>query len=290
MNGTLPTTPAIDAYVGRCAPFLADLPNDTRQSMLSDIRQMVTEVSVELDGDPSDLLDPPERFVADLRAAAGFPLERSTRPRRVPTIWTRPAKRALSSILTALGALSPLARELRPAGWVLRGYAVAAAVSYLFAGHADIAWWAGFLPVPRLFGTGFLGALWTGLAIAISVRVGRAAWSGWRRAVVLATSIVATLASLAIADDIVSTSPPNHRPAVIVYDAGGVPDVAEPIVMYADGFQREVVLQSIGHAMDVWELFAEYDPPIRLLVGGELIDVNDPQDLFEVLLSAGLPR
>ncbi len=287
MNGTLPTTSAIDAYVGRCAPFLADLPAETRQSMLSDIRQMVTEVSVELDGDPADLLDPPERFVAELRAAAGFPLERADRPRRVPTNWTRTAKRVLSRAATAV---SPLARELRPGGWVLRGYAIAAAVSYLLAGHADIAWWAGFLPVPRLFGTGFLGALWTGLAIAASVRVGRAGWRGWRRAVVLATTIMATGAFVAVADDIVSTSPPNHRPAVIVYDAGGVPDVAEPIVMYANGFQREVVLQSIGHAMDVWELFSEYDPPIQLLVGGELIDVSDPQDLFERLLSAGLPR
>jgi hypothetical protein len=121
---------AIGEYVGRCVEYLRDLGEHDRTSILEDIRQILSEVTAELEGAPDDLLGPPDRFVAELRTAAGLD-EPATRPPKKRSARLSSSLRSATAVLSAVRAsiqwrpawnwLRDFARETQPGWWVVRG-------------------------------------------------------------------------------------------------------------------------------------------------------------------------
>lgn len=185
---------AIHDYVQRCRPYLLNLTTDQRDQLEDDIRQIVGEVAMELNGQPDDLVGPPLRFVAELRTAAGLPPQPPrTPPNHAPgpsgTLAT--AGSALSGLYrwgrgTATPWVMALAKDLRPAAWVLRGVGlafIAGAITQDY-GHQGI--------IPNLYGSPVLGILATIGAVVASVEVGRKRLTGRRQRLAIAAITVAS--------------------------------------------------------------------------------------------------
>ncbi|HEY0696218.1 MAG TPA: hypothetical protein VGD43_00230, partial [Micromonospora sp.] len=62
----------IARYVGEVRRELADLPPETRDELLEDLPEHLTEVAAEADGPLADRLGTPQAYAAELRTAAGF--------------------------------------------------------------------------------------------------------------------------------------------------------------------------------------------------------------------------
>lgn len=176
-------SPPVEAYVRRCVAYFDDLPVDEQASLEHDVREIVAEVTAELDGDPADLVGPPERFAAELRSAAGLP------PRAVPADlpWHDSGQASPLSILVRWlrDRAVPWCREflddLRPAWWVARGLALTGLLSSLVDPHSE----AGLPWVP-------IG----GAIVLASVQFGRSGKSirGSKRLVLGAISVAVVLA------------------------------------------------------------------------------------------------
>ncbi|HKT05532.1 MAG TPA: hypothetical protein VJT31_38940 [Rugosimonospora sp.] len=130
MNATNAGTEEITQYLGAVREALADLPPAEREELLEDLPDHLAEVSAESGQPLTERLGPPERYAAELRAAAGVgpgagrtPVTLAAAARRLDTV--------LSAVDTRLGPLvgQPRLRDflllLRPAWWVLRGYLLA---------------------------------------------------------------------------------------------------------------------------------------------------------------------
>lgn len=216
MTTTTSIDRAVGEYVGRCVEHLRDLAVDQRNEVLDDIRHLVAEVSAELGGDPLDLLGPPERFVAELRNAAGL------QPREAPVDPQRPAT-TLGAYVSSLEPgvhrivkwLLDLVRDLRPAGWILRGYTLAALIPLLLNGRAGAMWFLGFVPIPAWFGSSLLGLVVTVATIGASIAIGRRGVSGWLRVAVALATLVSTLFFFAALSELRHTTfyPPSAHVA-----------------------------------------------------------------------------
>jgi len=121
---------AIGEYVGRCVEYLRDLGEHDRTSILEDIRQILSEVTAELEGAPDDLLGPPDRFVAELRTAAGLDGP-ARKPPKKRSARLSSSLRSATAVLSAVRGsiqwrpawnwLRDFAREAQPGWWVVRG-------------------------------------------------------------------------------------------------------------------------------------------------------------------------
>ena len=179
---------AVASYVEACAPYIADLDAETRAQLRRDISEIVSEVCAELDGAPIDLVGPPERFVAELRIAAGLraaqpPGESASAPAtprlrdRLKGLWHHRAVVWTRHIVL----------ELRPAWWVVRGLLVGWSLSRV-TGNRGPSWILNVVPHWPLFGSTALGLAATGAAIYLSVEGGRRRRP---RALLIAASVVA---------------------------------------------------------------------------------------------------
>ncbi len=207
---------AIHDYVQRCRPYLLDLTPDQQDQLEDDIRQIVGEVAMELNGQPDDLVGPPLRFVAELRTAAGLPLQLLSHCPQAP----EPA-RTLATAGSAIKGLSrwirrtatpwvvALAKDLRPAGWVLRGVGLAILAGALTQdyGHQGI--------VPNLFRSQVLGIAVTIGAVVASVEIGQKHLTGrGQRLAVAVASVAAAIGLVVAAGDITDPYNPNFDPNV----------------------------------------------------------------------------
>ena len=113
----------VEAYVRRCVRYFDDLPIEEQASLEHDVREIVTEVTSELDGDPADLVGPPHRFASELRSAAGLPPRFADATTAVQTEARPSAIASFACWLKNIAApwCAQLATELRPAWWVARG-------------------------------------------------------------------------------------------------------------------------------------------------------------------------
>lgn len=173
---------SIGEYVGRCVEYLRDLGENERASILDDIRQILSEVTAELEGAPDDLLGPPELFVAELRAAARLQHD-APPPRKRATAnlaWLRAWRTKLQDLSATVpwrpvwDWLRTLAVDVRPGWWVLRGFLAAAIVA---------SWPTYGVPLPLVFGSRFLGLVTVIGSVVGSVylgrrRFGRRRWAG----------------------------------------------------------------------------------------------------------------
>lgn len=117
----------VEEYVRRCGQHFEDLPLSVQMSLLDDVREIVSEVAVELNGDPADLVGHPQTFCAELRIAAGYAPKQASEKAENRSTPPNELLQEIRSFLTnrVWPATRNFIQELRPAWWVIRGLGVA---------------------------------------------------------------------------------------------------------------------------------------------------------------------
>lgn len=203
MTATTAVPPPVAEYLAAVRAALADLPEADRDDLLLDVEASVAEAAGETDAPIAARLGRPERFAAELRAAAGLePPSSEAAPTR-SVVWRDAVGRMLADPRVA--AARGLLRELAPIWWVARGY-LAVAAAGLLSGVS----WAGSPPwVPR-WGSPEIGVALIALAVLVSVAVGlrsrRASERALRGALRVANVLLA-LAAVPVVDHLASASP-----------------------------------------------------------------------------------
>jgi hypothetical protein len=205
------TTPPLSpgAYAQAVREALADLPAADREEMLEDLDDHLAEVAAEPGMTLEDRLGSPGAYAAELRAAYGG---RPARPRRRLTAQAR--TRAAGLLGTAHARLAQLppyrqaaafAPELRPAWWVLRGYAAALLILSGIGPRrlvpGDVVAWVFTLAL-------VWASVWAGRRSAPGV-------AGWGRALLLGVNAVAAIVVLGALID-----PPVQGSGAVAFDGG----------------------------------------------------------------------
>jgi hypothetical protein len=231
------TTPAAQQYLAAVADELADLPVEERADLLEDLAAHLAALDAEEPSAPVALrLGTPSAYAAELRAAAGLP------PREARTGRLRLAA-VTGAWHAALGSragreVRAFAPQLLPAWWVVRGVLVVWLPAVNGADPRDS------VPVPSVLGSPVLGAVLVGLAVVLSVRLGRARLRGATRALVTAGGAALALWAL------VTVVALEDRAVAYVYTGGG-----SPVVGY------EGPLQSFsGPVTDIYPYAADGTP------------------------------
>ena len=159
------TDPEVAAYARQVREALADVPPARVEELLEDLEEHLVEVASETPGPLTDRLGPAAEYAAELRRAAGLP-EGPAPETAVLDGWRWDLQRYRARWVDhpAVVQAREFLPELRPAWWVVRGWAAVAAVGVVFLG-------AGVSLLPTL-GVGVLGWLITGAAVVLSVRQG----------------------------------------------------------------------------------------------------------------------
>lgn len=173
-------------YLDAVREELADLPEDEREELLADVAS-----SGDDDTALAARLGPPSQFARELRSAAGLQLPGAPAPRR-------PAPLERSRALAA--RVTPLARELAPLGWLVRGYVAAVAIAFTVDGDWHIDRPAVFFLRDNVWNAFWLCAI----CVAVSVAAGVALRLAKRRSTALvAFNIIVALGALPVAGRIV---------------------------------------------------------------------------------------
>ncbi|MEU8273391.1 hypothetical protein ACFYOK_14090 [Microbispora bryophytorum] len=238
-----PMTP--QNYAAAVREALADLPAHDRDALLEDLDEHLAEVAAEPGMSLEERLGSPEAYAAELRAAYG-----GRPPGGRPSLGGRLRERmsgAVRRVHTRLLVLPPyrqaavFAPELRPAWWVLRGYAIALAVLAPISAPGlipgDIAAWVFTLAV-------VWGSVWLG-------RRGRTGGSRWGRALLLGADLVAAVLVITAMADVPSTSSRD-----VAFEYGPRPDA------YAPGMRVERVSSLGGDVSNIFP-YAEDGTPLR---------------------------
>jgi hypothetical protein len=221
----------IDRYIAGVSAALADLPDKVRQDLLDDLPQHLAEIAAD---DPASLdsrLGSPPVYAAELRAAAGVDVSKRQRRARELASAVATLRPYLTTIDARTGQFLGYERFvdflmlLRPAWWVIRGYAVALIVIMIFVGNTGL--------LPDADGAGILGWLFVLLLIGVSIRIGRhpLRLPAWARPVWTGAGVVLMIVILygvAVADHVDSNyydSGPgyNDRSEVYIYNDSGQP-------------------------------------------------------------------
>ncbi|MEU7912549.1 DUF1700 domain-containing protein [Microbispora bryophytorum] len=238
-----PMTP--QDYAAAVREALADLPAHDRDALLEDLDEHLAEVAAEPGMSLEERLGSPEAYAAELRAAyGGRPSEGgSSLGRRLSERMSGAVRR----VHTRLLALPPyrqaavFAPELRPAWWVLRGYAIALAMLAPISAPGlipgDIAAWVFTLAV-------VWGSVWLG-------RRGRTGGSRWGRALLLGADLVAAVLVITAMADVPSTSSRD-----VAFEYGPRPEV------HTLGIQVERVSSLGGDVSNIFP-YAEDGTPLR---------------------------
>ncbi|WP_147942598.1 hypothetical protein [Microbispora sp. CSR-4] len=228
---TPPTTPPMTPqdYAAAVRAALADLPAGDRDALLEDLDEHLAEVAAEPGMSLEERLGSPEAYAAELRAAyGGRPSDGGS------SLGGRLRERvsgAVRRVHTRLLVLPPyrqaaaFAPELRPAWWVLRGYAIALAVLAPISAPGlipgDIPAWVFTLAV-------VWGSVWLG-------RRGRARASRWGRVLLLGANLVAAVLVITAMADVPGT--PSRD---VAFDYGPRPEGLGVRVENVSSFGGEV--------------------------------------------------
>jgi hypothetical protein len=130
MTTTAGSSEQIEAYLAAVRASLGDIAEDERAELLAEVEASLIESAGEIDR-PTAALGPPEAFAAELRASAGL---------GEPAPFDAPSSGALDAVRTFARELGRrpwaartrvVARELAPAGWLVRGYLVVVVIAAL---------------------------------------------------------------------------------------------------------------------------------------------------------------
>lgn len=290
------TTPTLDiavrAYVAECEPLLEDLEDVDRDQLRNDINEIVTEVCGELDGSPMQLIGPPARFVAELRAAAGFgpppstdgeeaaPAARRRMWDRVRSLWYHPASLWLRNLMP----------ELRPAWLVGRGVLVAVALARLTGSSPRPSWLLGVIPYWPVFESRLLGIAAIGAGVYLSVEAGRRRLTGGRRVLRGASSVIAIATAFVLISDLRDVAVHDSHPQVVVIDhptpanpGPGAPGNLVGIGSDVTG-QYEVVVH-LDHAQAILDELLVNAPPAAIFIehNGARVNPGTSQAINEML-------
>lgn len=189
MNTTeLPVRPDVAAFVARVRELLVDLSEEERLELTEGLEADLTDQVAEQGG---GVLDDPESYAGELRAAAGFePAARRRRrlARPMSAAETLDDLRARWDGLVGHPRVAPAWRvlvALRPAWWVLRAWAAAVVVARLVPGWYPygLTWLPG---VPAPVGLVLLAACVVGSAL---VGLGRV-WPGGNASTLARTTLL----------------------------------------------------------------------------------------------------
>jgi hypothetical protein len=231
-------------YFEQLRACFADLPAAARADLLDDLAEHLAEVAAEGDGPLADRLGPPDRYAAELRAAAGL-----APPGAAATTMIGRWKRRLAVLDRRSGPVlgyersSDFVRQLAPAWWVLRGYAVAAVLLWAVDGPSL---------VPRIGGNAWAGGLITAAAIVGSVWLGRLgpararpvrALAGAAQLVFLGLLVAVTVQAVDVFDRYDDT--PSYP-----VEAGTTPDQPRPMFLMCRDLATDTTRLLLGAGTD----------------------------------------
>src|SRR3989440_5749328 len=156
----------VATYAASVRAALSNLPTDQSEVLLEDLEDHLREVAAEAEGPLAERLGPPEQYAQELRSAYGAAHAGGRRP----TAALHDLRRAVDWVTASawyrqVRAFLP---ELRPAWWVLRAYLLVLVLAAAFSGGSNL----GPIPNPATK-RGLAEILVTGVAIWLSVRIGR---------------------------------------------------------------------------------------------------------------------
>jgi len=161
----------IASYLDRVRAAMSDLPEETRDELLEDLPDHLTEVLAEDAGTLEERLGSPEAYAAELRAAAGMGAAaapaNSSGLRRLRDGLAR--LDVTAGRLLGYGRASQLWLLMRPGWWVLRGYLAGVLILHVIFTARDRSQW---LPLGDSSAIAWL--LVIGASVVLSVRVGLA--------------------------------------------------------------------------------------------------------------------
>jgi hypothetical protein len=257
---------------------LADLPPSEREELLEDLDDHLAEVAAESGTPLEERLGPPEAYAAELRAAYGSrPATRRRRGDRLRSL--RATGRRTHASLSGFAAYRSVAEflpELRPAWWVVRGYA--AAIVLLTVGFG-----------PRVIPENLAEWVVVLALVLPSVMIGRWTREGsrprWARLGVLAANAAAALALIPMAvavaegsardDDVFVVRRGPDKVSIAEVNSPGGQGVYNIFPYGTDGTPLKNVLLFDQDGRPVIIDPRQYDYEIRRLCGIEQPRVNE---------------
>ena len=218
----------VATYAASVRAALSNLPTDQSEVLLEDLEDHLREIAADAGGPLHERLGPPQQYAEDLRAAYG-----------AAQVTTRRQDAALHDLQRALARVTgstwyrqirAFLPELRPAWWVLRAYlAVLILMAAVSPGYP-----LGPIPDPTSK-RGLVEILATGIAIWLSVRIGRRSRQLSQKALVLAYSanlLIALFAVVVLANmrsfaysELMGTAGPQQTTFANVFAAGQVTNI-----------------------------------------------------------------
>src|SRR5256884_3049057 len=181
----------VATYAASVRAALSNLPTDQSEVLLEDLEDHLREIAADAGGPLHERLGPPQQYAEELRAAYGA--AQVTTRRQAPALHD--LQRALARVTgsTWYRQIRAFLPELRPAWWVLRAYlAVLILMAAVSPGYP-----LGPIPDPTSK-RGLVEILATGIAIWLSVRIGRRSRQLSQKALVLAYSANLLIALFAV--------------------------------------------------------------------------------------------
>src|SRR5438876_556956 len=225
----------VATYAATVRDQLADLPATERDVLLEDLEQHLAEVAAEGEGSLVDRLGPPEDYAVELRAAYRAGRQTTQTTQRTQTNGAHLAERVRAAAARVIDSdwarqIVAFLPELRPAWWVLRGYLAALILTSAFSRDYPL----GPIPNPATK-RGLAEILAAGVAIWLSVRIGRRSRKLPQGARVLAISANVLIAFVALAvlgnmhtfaySELIGTATPEQAPFNAAYAAGPLTNI-----------------------------------------------------------------
>ena len=218
----------VATYAASVRAALSNLPTDQSEVLLEDLEDHLREIAADAGGPLNERLGPPQQYAEDLRAAYGAAQVTTRRQDAALHDLQRAVARVTGS--TWYRQIRAFLPELRPAWWVLRAYlAVLILMAAVSPGYP-----LGPIPDPTSK-RGLVEILATGIAIWLSVRIGRRSRQLSQKALVLAYSanlLIALFAVVVLANmrsfaysELTGTTSPQQTTFANAFAAGQVTNI-----------------------------------------------------------------
>ena len=218
----------VATYAASVRAALSDLPSDQAAVLLEDLEDHLREIAAEAGGPLTERLGPPEQYAQELRAAYGA-TKVDTRPQD-PALRDLQRARAWVTGSQWYGQVRAFLPELRPAWWVLRGYLAALILTVAFSRGYGL----GPIPDPTTK-RGLAEILAAGVAIWLSVRIGRRSRNlpqGARFLAVSANALIALVAVVVLGNmhsfaysELIGTTTPEQAPFTAAFAGGPLTNI-----------------------------------------------------------------